>query len=182
MAPELYPRLLGEAWWTLPESIRRAHFYGSPLRLGGSLHLQPGESRWARLLQRIFGLPRQAGVVPATLEIARGDAGEVWSRQIGTWRLRSRQSYSNGRLQEAVGPLVFEFEVSTDGRCLRYKQVGLRIQLLGLSIPIPRVAAPSVEAEERVADMPYLTEVSVRLAAPGAALLLAYRGRLKLEG
>lgn len=168
-----YPRLLGARWRELPEGLRRLH---SARRLAGAFDIEPGGSGWARLLQRLLRLPRQAARVPVTVEIRRANGVEVWRRQIGDWRLETRASEVRGRLREAFGPLEFEFEMIQDAGGLRHQQLAVRLRLLGLSVPIPRPAAPRVEGEEKAVPPPHAAEVAVRLAAPGGAPLIAYRG------
>lgn len=178
----LYEQLLGESWKSLPEALRRAHGGTTVMRLRGVFDLQVGAPLGARLLQRLLGLPRRPGSVPATLEVRPAPDGEVWRREIGTWRLTTVLRLCRGRLCEQVGPLEFELELELADLCLRYRQRGLRLRVPGGRIPVPDAVALRVEATEQEADDPNMMQVSVRLTAPHGGLLLAYSGTLQVEG
>ncbi len=177
---DLYRRLLGERWAALPEGLRRFH---SARRLEGEFVITVGASRWARLLQYLLRLPCRGGPAAVAVEIDPEVSGERWSRRIGDWRLRTRQSAAGGLLREKVGCLEFDFELALEaGRVLTHRQVGVRLRWLGLALPLPGRLSPRVEGEEGPAGAPYVAEVSVRLAAPGGAALLAYRGFVRVGG
>ena len=179
-ASALYPRLLGDEWPALPEAVRQAHCDGRPKRLAGVLDVELGAGRRAGLLRWLLRLPRQAGPAATTLEITTSGAAEIWSRRIGAWRLVSREAACAGALEETVGPLVFTFRLSRDGEALRYRQMGLRLRLLGLSLPVPPRLRLSVDAIERPTADGSGTHLHVRLSVPGG-LLLAYHGDLEVQ-
>lgn len=175
----LYPKLLGEEWGLLPERIRRAHYLGSPVRLTGLLDLEVGGALLARAIQRLLGLPGRSEQAVSTLEIVPCPEGEMWSRCIGAWRLRSWQTPFKGCLRETVGALAFDFRLARDGQSLVYEQLRLVIRLLGVEVPLPRLLQLSVEACETAAEEPFLTNINVRVSLPGGGHLLGYRGQLR---
>jgi Domain of unknown function (DUF4166) len=178
----LYPRLLRDEWAALPAALQAAHFTGQRIRLRGSFEVDVENTWLTRILRKIFGLPATSGTAPATLEIAGGPEGELWSRKIGAWKLSSLQSARDGRLRERIGFLEFEFRIVRDGQRLCYTQQKVWMHFLRLSLPLPRFLAPQVSAVEAEAQAPFCSEIAVRLRAPGGRLLFSYAGKLRREG
>ena len=178
-AAHLYPKLLGEEWVLLPERIRRAHYHGSPVRLTGLLDLEVGEGPLARVIRRVLGLPSKSEQVLSTLEIVPCPEGEMWSRCIGAWHLRTWQTSCEGCLRETVGVVAFDFRLVRDGQSLRYEQSRMHIRLSSLAVPVPKALQLRVEACETAAEHPFLTSITVRVSLPGGGYLLGYRGQLR---
>lgn len=176
----LYPRLLGAEWRALAPAVRRAHFGGRSRRLAGSLTVELGPGRWARLFRWVFRLPRRAGPAATTLEIAGDGDAETWSRRIGDWCLVSRQEAAGEALCEIVRPLAFVFRLEREGEALRYRQVGLRLRLPGASLPLPRPLRVTVDALEEPAADGAGTRLTVRFRFAGR-LLFAYHGELEVR-
>src|SRR5438128_708785 len=128
VAVGLYPRLLGGEWDSLPPALRAAHFTGEPVCLGGSLEVEVGGTRLARLLRGMLRLPARGGTADATLRIAGDGTRELWSRRIGEWTLTTDQTARAGRLLERVECLEFDFRLAADGGRLRYVQQELRVR------------------------------------------------------
>jgi len=75
---DLYPRVLGDAWWALPEPVRLAHAVGGEVR--GRFRISHGKSWIARRLARWSRLPRESEAAPTVLKISAEGAGERWDR------------------------------------------------------------------------------------------------------
>lgn len=175
----LYPKLLGDEWGLLPERIRRAHYHGSPVRLTGLLDLEVGRATLARVVQRLLALPGRSEQVVSTLEIVPCPEGEMWSRRIGTWSLRTWQTSFKGCLREMVGAVAFDFRLARDGQSLRYEQSRMHIRLPSLEVRVPKLLQLRVEACETAAEHPFLTIINVRVSLPGVGFLFGYRGQLR---
>lgn len=176
----LYGRLLGASWGELPEAVRRAHSDGGPKRLRGVLQVDVGPGRWAALWRSLLRLPNRSGPVPVTLEITPQGDTERWSRQIGDWRFVSRERAVGGELREIIGPLEITFRLRRDGEALRYRQIRARLRILGLPLPCPPFARPTVDALETQNTARTGTHLHVRLGL-ASTFLLAYHGDLEVE-
>lgn len=76
----LYPKLLGDAWWSLHPAVRRLHSSDAPAYAVGVFQVRQGNNWLARMLARLAQLPRSGEAVSVRLLIkAQGD-GEEWRR------------------------------------------------------------------------------------------------------
>src|SRR5262249_43548337 len=124
----VYPYLLGSAWLRLDERVRRVHSEGRPLEIAGSLRICRGPGLGARLLARLFSLPRAAKAVRTELVITPSDEGETWARVFGDRPLVTTQSQGAGWvLMERVGILEFRFRLEALHGGLFYRQVGVAL-------------------------------------------------------
>src|SRR5262249_23553029 len=76
----LYRRLLGEAWHTLPEPIRRMHDISDILAVQGLAQVDRGTGLLARLIAATFRFPRSGRDVPITVTFRVVAGREVWQR------------------------------------------------------------------------------------------------------
>ena len=171
----LYPSVMGGQWEHLPAAIRRAHLSADTLR--GRFDVHHGKSRLARLVARLIRCPREAAAMPVTLHIDADGAFESWHRTFGDRRVTTRQRTSEaGVLDEQIGILELRFRLDGDPDALRFRQVGARARLAGLSVPWPRWCRPHVDAVERAE--PGGVGVRVTVSLPGVGLLMSYAGHL----
>ena len=177
----LYPRLMGEAWPALAEGVRRMHHDGDVVRGTGILRVRHGTERLARALLRLLRLPAAADAVRIYLVISREGRGERWLRWFGGQLLESTQHEGDGGLlAEQVGPLEFRFRLEAEGGALCYRLIETALCLGPVRLRLPERLAPKVVARE-APDGVDRVGVEVRASAPGAGLLIAYDGWLRIE-
>jgi hypothetical protein len=176
----LYPRLVGKRWAELPEQVRAAH--NPSARLRGTFRVRRGRGLGAGFLCRLFRLPPPGRQVPVILDIAAGEAREVWVRRVGNTCFATLQWSEGGALIERSGPIELQFHLRASGGVLRYRQVGCRLRIGPLRVPVPSWVAPRVAARESAGRGDGETRVWVRIRLPGGRLLLSYGGRLQREG
>lgn len=173
-APPLWPRLLDPAALAaLPPRVRRLHCDARPCRHAGTVTVERGSGRAARLAAALLRLP-PAGTHALQVEIAAEAHGERWSRRFGAVPLASRLAVRDGRLIERIGIATLGFRLSAAADGLRWQAESLSIG----GIALPRrgfdVAAFEYERAGR-----YRFEVTVRVAPFG--LLIAYAGSLDVD-
>jgi Domain of unknown function (DUF4166) len=160
----------------MPPAVRAVHAGGQRVRLRGH-GVARGAGGLAWLARRIAGMPGPGAHPDLVVEIAADARGEVWTRQFGRTRFRSRlrDLAKIGRFEEAVGPLGFAFEADPDPHGFRWRFVGWRLGPL----PLPRLLAPRIHARSFARNGDY--RFSVAVAHPWVGLVLAYAGRLEVE-
>lgn len=131
-------------------------------------------------MRSLFRLPRDAGPATAELEITPSGDGERWARRIGSWRMVSREDAAGPLLRETAGPLELRFRLEREGEALRYRQVGQRLGLARIGVPLPRWALVVVDAVERPSTRLDGTHLDVRFRVAGG-LLFAYHGDLEVR-
>jgi len=180
MSCELYPRVLGDDWWTLAEPVRWAHAAGEEWR--GCFRVWHGEGWLARRLARWSGLPQPATAAEIRLRIIEDGAGQRWERRFNNSALTTRQWAADGRhLIEAFRAWELHFELQVVERALHYVQRGARLCLGKVRLWWPLALAPRVSASETM-DGPERVRVAVTVTLPFAGLLIAYEGFLEVEG
>ncbi len=178
---ETYRRVLGDKWWMLAESVRRAHEAG--VERTGVFSITRGTSRLAWVLTRWLRLPRPSPAAATKLRITADDLGEQWERKFDADAFVTRQwAGSNGYLVERfeAWELHFELQIGAGGS-LSYVQRGARLRLGWISLRIPLACAPVVSASE-TADDESKVRVSVTVNIPLVGLLIGYRGHLDIGG
>jgi hypothetical protein len=181
----LYPRLVGEAWPALAAVVRRMHVGGDVLRREGVFRIRHGARPLARVLLPFLRLPPAGDTVPVTLMITREGAGERWRRWFGDRLLESTQREADprsgaGLLSERIGPVELRFRLEVEGEALCYRAVGAALCLGRVRVRLPRFLAPQVIARESPGGINRIC-VEVRVSVPGAGLLIAYQGWLRIE-
>lgn len=172
--PGLFPRLLGEAWKTLPDVVRHAHAGLDAVTLTGQARSR-GAPGLPALVRRLQGLP-PAGRHATTVTITPTAAGgEHWVRHFGTRTFGSTIAPARGdawAFEETAGPLTFRFSVApyTDG--LSWTFEGWRLG----PIPLPRAWGPRIRARTFARDGTYRFRVLV--AHPWLGVIFGYAGRL----
>jgi hypothetical protein len=174
--PALYERLLGPAWETLSESLRRAHLRGERLQLHGTFRIRRGDRRLSQLVATFLRLPATGDSVATTLHVARTATGEQWVRWFGGVILTTDQSAtSDGTMCERFGMIEIVCRLETAGDAIIYRQVGAALWLGGLRLRLPRFLWPKVDGIEEI-DQSDMTHVSVRVVVPFIGHLISYDG------
>lgn len=168
----LFHPVLGEAYASLPPSVRALHD-GSG-RWQGEATVERGRGRLSRLCAWLTRLP-PAGAHPVVVEIVAGHGGERWTRRYGAAHaMPSRLWIARGALCERLGPVTLRYRMTVENDAIVWRVAGIRI--LGL-LPLPASAFAGVEARESGEDGRYRFDVRARL--PGIGLLVHYRGWLE---
>lgn len=177
-AISLFARVLGPDFAALPEAIRQTHQTWDVSRWAGRGSVQRGDSRWSRLLARLFGFPPETPdtEVEVTKTVTPGGesgGGETWQRRFGTRRFRSHLAAGAGGLTESFGPFTFHLGLKVDRGALHFPVLGGRIG----PVPLPGWLLPVSIAREEVIDGRFCFDVKI-LAPLSRGLLVHYRGWL----
>lgn len=180
--PALYPGLLGALWPQLSEPVRSAHLAGPAdrLRATGLFTVRHGESWLARRLVRLLGMPASAEAIETRLAVVPEGETERWDRMFGDHALSTVQRNRRGLLAEQFPLFELLFRLEAADGALVYRQVGARLRLGRLSMPLPRRLSPQVAAREEPAGTPGRTRVTVRVSLPLAGLLILYTGEIEI--
>ncbi len=173
--PPLYRRVLGEDFDRLPAEVKRLHDHPGRLCAAGLCRIRRGEGLASRIVARLFGLPPSGENLPVTVCFIAEGGDELWDRDFGGHRLRTRQGDLTGRpglLYEAFGPGHFVIRP-------RIVPGGLELELCGasfLGLPLPGLFWPRIRGREGVEAGRFTFDVSIAL--PVIGLLVAYSGFL----
>src|SRR5256885_13240144 len=72
----LFPKLLGDSWPRLDETVRRLHGSGTTVRATGVFQVRHGSSWLARVLAWLARLPAAGDAVPVELRVVARADGE----------------------------------------------------------------------------------------------------------
>lgn len=179
-AAALYPRLLGPAWETLDEAVRRAHTVGGGLRGRGRFRVWCAPGLAARALCRLVRLPPAGEEVDTRLVVTEQGEGERWVRSFGGRPLVSEEcAGSDGLLVERVPPVELRFRLEPRAGALHFEHVRTALRLGRLRFPLPRFLAPRVSASETAAEGGAL-RVVVGIRAPLLGPVFGYEGTVEL--
>lgn len=171
----LYPRILGESWYDLAETVRSAHTVGTERR--GCFQVTHGGNFIARMLIRLSRLPQNSDSTEVTLNIHPHRDGEQWKRRFGTDEFTTIQRASSGYLVESFGNWDLRFSLRVSDAALVYDQSAARLRLGPLRLPVPLACAPCVRARE-TANGPGQVRVHVTVTLPCLGPLISYDGHL----
>lgn len=174
--PTLFQRLLGAAFFRLPDSLRRLHGVQGRARFTGKASIDGGRNPLARLCARIAGLPKPAGDVALTVEFAADRRGETWHRDFGGQQMVTRLAMKDGLLRERMGPLQFRHALHANDGAIWWTVAGVR--LLGV-VPLPAGIFDGVRCREYECDDRYHFEVEAVLPLVGR--VVRYAGWLQPE-
>lgn len=175
----LYERLVGDDWNVLDEPVRRLHLRA---RGAGLFAVRRGESRLARVVAHLLGLPGGGAAVPLLLSVEPHEGGERWRRTFAGQDFVTLQSEHAGPLLlERNGPFEMLFRLSVEDGALVYRQERAALRVGVLKVRLPRLLAPRVEAWER-AEKDGGVRVSVCVTSPLVGLLIRYEGLVRPEG
>jgi hypothetical protein len=176
--PGLFPRLLGDAWTTLPPAVRHVHAGTEVVTLTGQARGR-GAPGLAALIRRLQGMP-PAGIHATTVTIAPDGAGERWTRRFGTRTFGSVITPARDdpwAFEETVAPLTFRFTAAPYPGGFSWTFESWRLG----PIPLPHAWAPRTRArtfaraDER-GQVVYRFRVLV--AHPWLGVIFGYAGRL----
>jgi len=173
LAPTLFQRILGSAFYGLAPCVRQLHGVRGTARYAGVASIERGHNPLARLCARIAGLPPAMRDAAATVEFAADAKGESWRRDFGGRRMASRLACRDGLLQERLGPLQFRYILHARDGALWWQVA--RVRLLGL-LPLPVALFDGVRCREREHEGRYefLVEAGLPLLGP----VIRYEGWL----
>jgi Domain of unknown function (DUF4166)/Saccharopine dehydrogenase NADP binding domain len=166
-------RALGGSFAMMPAPIRVGHEVADRLLLEGRGSVTGARTFPARLLARFLGFPGDAPDVPVRVEMRAMGSTEMWTREFGTARFRSRLISTNRRVLERFGPLTFQLQLTARADGLDYSIVSGRFAFL----PLPSFLVPRSFAKERL-DQAGRFYFDVPISLPGIGLLVHYRGWL----
>lgn len=172
----LFQNVLGDAWGGLPEEIRRLHRCFGVTRWRGEAEVTRGRNAAARTIAALFRFPPEARRTPVSVQLRREDLREVWIRDFGAHRFRSRlkaDGNCKGRLWERFGPFSFAIQLDAGPGALRYPVVAGRF----LGIPLPGAILPRSDTSETV-DAEGRVTFDVALSLPLVGRIVRYRGWL----
>jgi hypothetical protein len=175
----LYPKLLGDSWYTLDDAVRRLHASSAPVHATGVFRVRQGSNGLARMLARLAQLPAAGEAVDIQLVVtARGD-GEEWRRTFAGRPLVSMQSERpDGLLVERMGRFEMRFRLQVVGGALTYQAASAALCLGSLRVPLPHWFSPRISALERPVGQGNQIDVSVDVQLPLLGCLIAYEGKL----
>lgn len=113
--------------------------------------------------------------MPVTIRIESDEQGETWTRQFGSYPLRSTLRVRDGALEENMGLTTLTFGLRTQGDSIQWTLQGARV----LFVPVPLAVFDGTSAQESLVDGRYCFEVR---AALGGRPLIHYQGWLIEHG
>jgi len=175
MDAPLFPMLLGDAWDTLADPVRRVHGGRGSITARGTADVT-GSVHWpARLLRYVLGLPAPGKAKPVEVRIARSGPDETWTRAFASGRMRSRLHARHPELHERLGPVTLRFALKADGGAIVWHLLGAN----ALGLPLPRRLLGQVSARSDAEGDRYLFAIEARL--PLLGVWIAYRGLLETD-
>jgi hypothetical protein len=172
----LYERVLGDAWSSLPPTLRTMHSVQRSATVKGRAAIRRGRSALARLIALFIRFPDAADDVPVEVRFDVAHGVETWTRTFGARSFSSKQSEGTGRYERLVcerfGPIRLGLALVIDAGRLRLIVRGWDF----LGIPLPRSLAPRSISHEREQDGRF--HFDVELSHPLAGLIVHYRGWL----
>ena len=174
MTPTLFQALVGAPFFHLPDAVRALHSVRGDARYAGRGRIVRGRGMLARLCGGVTGLPRAAEDVPVSVQFETGPAGEIWARDFGGSRMRSRLWQHKGELRERLGLVQFRFRVHAHDGVLYWNTIGASV--LGV-LPLPGCLFRDVRCREREHAGRYEFLVEARMPLVGD--LIRYEGWLE---
>jgi hypothetical protein len=175
----LYRRLLGEAWWRLPEPIRVMHDGSATWIAEGRASVDRGRNPVARIAAAIIGFPRAGKDIPVSVRFEARDGRETWTRNFSGQTFSSLQfegcDGDSGLVCERFGPVTIAMALVVDED--RMRLVTRRCSVFGM--PLPGFLSPRGDIFESADDNRFNFHVEIGFAWSG--LIVRYRGWLKRE-
>jgi hypothetical protein len=175
----LYRRILGAAYETLPEPVRRLHDLEGESVAEGRATIGRGDGWIVRRIATTFGFPPAGDDVPVTVEFRRENGREVWRRNFGGQVFSSIQEEGQARfdrlLCERFGPCAFGLALVVEDGHLR---LIIRCwSVYGFAMPV--WLAPACVAYESGEGDRFRFFVELRYRFIG--LIVRYQGWLELR-
>lgn len=180
----LYRRVLGPAFDSMPDAIRRLH-RGRPAVLGaGGALVTPATGRRARWFAKRLGFPTVGGQVPLAIVVESRNGVEHWTRYFDDTPLRSvvrapvvraRGSSEPGLVEESFGPLQLVMRPLAQDDGVDLHLVSARLGWL----PLTGALRPRVSAVERV-DADGHHQYDFELSLPVFGRIVSFRSYLRV--
>ena len=151
------------------------------MRGHGVLRVANGSSAAARIVARLFQLPRAGDAVETRLVVTPIAGGERWLRTFGTRVLDTRQYPASGGVAERIGPLELGFQIDAANGSRVFRQTHAALVIGPLHLPLPRWGAPRVFAREDAAG-DRRVRIDVRVELPLVGPILSYAGMIDIDG
>jgi hypothetical protein len=176
----LYQRLLGEAWTSLPNSLKTMHqSQANELIVEGLANVETGRNLLARLVRVTAGFPPAGRDVPIQVVFSHRGDGERWRRTIAGRKFSSDQWEGRGRyerlLMERIGLFTFAFALVLDADKLRL--ILRHWTIFGIRLPL--FLAPHGDTFECESNGLFHFHVEVKTILTG--LIVRYQGWLATE-
>ncbi len=170
----LYPRILGDRWHDLAETVRQLHAPGG-VQAVGRFRIRRGN--WlARILAARARLPAQSDGVDVRLLVTSLPHHEEWVRLFGETPFGTLQWAVDDFLVERIGQCEVQFELEVIDGALHYRTRRVSLRWGSLRLPLPRWLAPCVTASETAEGA--ILRIHVEVTLPAIGLLIAYDGVL----
>ena len=174
---QVFRRLLGEAYETLPPAVQEFHDMAHDHYQGHAS--SSGDSNvLARTLRRIFGFPTLGEKMSVDVWLSQKDGRDCWQRKFGERRFSSSfHAGADGVLDERFGPFRFGFRLRAEGDRLYWDFVRWGIGAL----PLPLALGPSIVTyETQSTDGSY--EFYSQADFPVIGRLVNYHGYIRPAG
>jgi hypothetical protein len=175
----LFPRLLGEAWHSLPVQLRSLHDSVMEFQASGRATVERGKGWCASLLAMIFGFPLENQDVPVNFSASAVKTTEKWVRSFGNRKFSSELTIGTGNfdklLCERFGPFKFGVALVVNEGRLFYVVREWNI----FNIPLPAAWAPGGNSYEFQEDGKF--HFNVEITQPFIGIIVKYRGWLELQ-
>jgi hypothetical protein len=169
----LYQRLLGNAWESLPASLKKIH---TVQKAEGRAKVEVGRNPLAWLIANVVGFPKAGDDIPVNVSFEIKNNGELWQRTFASRAFSSFHSEGNGYsdrlLSEQFGPFRLGMALVIDDGKLSL--IVRNWSMLG--IPLPGTLAPMGNVFEQEVDGRFHFHVEIKL--PVIGLIVRYQGWL----
>jgi hypothetical protein len=176
IATPIFETALGAAYANLPRTTKALHRPNPVAIWRGVGTAEGGSNRAARLLARVFRLPKPVRNAPLHVVIdQQADGSECWARAWPDSVMRSIMRYpgaGDGSIEEHFGPFAFRLALNGHADGIDMTLIGARL----FSIPLPGFLLPRIAATERADGKRHVFDV--RIALPLIGQLVRYHGWL----
>lgn len=175
--PHEFQKTLSNNFNNLPERVRALHAPDGPQIWQGQAKTQGPSNALGRLAGLIAGVRVKTETVPVQFTVTPSIKGEVWERDFGGRKFKSRLKSGRGKnaflMMEHFGPLKFALALVIKGDRLYF----IPRRWFFLSIPMPQFLLPGGETYETVTDGKF--EFNVDLKVPVIGRIAKYQGWLE---
>ncbi len=175
----IYPRILGSAFDTLPDQVKRLRDSDQSREWHGEAEITPSGHALGRLIARAFSFPTKARTCPVSVRFDPDETGELWTRDFGGQIMVSHQSFGKTRDQhhmvERFGPVAVALALVVKEGKLHF--IPRHIRLFGLNLP--GWMLPKGDSYETEIDGRFRFHVEIRVPVLGR--LVRYQGWLTPE-
>jgi hypothetical protein len=178
---DLFPRLLGGGFASLPEPVRRCHQIEDEFHAHGNFTITTGKTWGARLLARLMGMPPAGSSVLTHLDVSREDDALLWRRNFAGRRMDTRMYLlGDDRMAERKGLVELCFRLSIVDSGINYRSDGARICVGRLRIPFPSLLAPVIDGRAWLEPTRNVMEIRIHIASRLFGTIVSYEGPLEL--